>query len=169
VFLSLLIVLFQISFYAAAHQPKSGLGFHIVEVSRSHTIRHTHTHTHACTRTHTHTHTHPVGLLWMRDQLVAQAATDITRNEYKRQRSMPSAGFEPAIPAIKGLQTYALERTTTRFAKQDISELKIWHTRRISVKSLIGDVSVFPQSTFSIYRSEPLGRIHSLFLKVNLV
>jgi hypothetical protein len=27
---------------------------------------------------------------------------------------MPSAGFETAIPAIKRLQTYALDRTATR-------------------------------------------------------
>jgi len=30
---------------------------------------------------------------------------------------MPSAGFEPAIPAIERRQTYALERTATAIGK----------------------------------------------------
>jgi hypothetical protein len=30
-----------------------------------------------------------------------------------RRTSMSSAGFEPAIPAIEHLQTYALDRTAT--------------------------------------------------------
>ena len=63
-------------------------------------------------RSHTHTHTHPVELLWMSDQLVAQAATYTTHNKHRRT-SMPSAGYEPAIPAIKQLHTYVLERTAT--------------------------------------------------------
>jgi hypothetical protein len=47
-------------------QPKTGPDHLMVEVSRSHTIRHTHA--------RRHTHTHPVGLLWMSDQLVADAS-----------------------------------------------------------------------------------------------
>ena len=70
----------------------SGLGRVIAEVSRSHAIRHT----------HTHTHTHTVGLLWKSDQHIAEVATYTTHN---RPKSMPSAGFEPAIAAIKRLQT----------------------------------------------------------------
>ena len=46
-------------FFSVALQPKSILGHGIVEVSRSHKIR----------------HTHPVGLLWQNDQLVAEAVT----------------------------------------------------------------------------------------------
>jgi hypothetical protein len=34
-------------------------------------------------------------------------------NKHNRRTSMPLAGFEPAIPAIKWLQTYALDRTVT--------------------------------------------------------
>ena len=45
----------------------------------------------------------------MSDQLVAEAATYTTHNK----RKMPSAGFEPAIPAIQPLQNYALDRTVT--------------------------------------------------------
>jgi hypothetical protein len=53
-----------------AQQPNSGLGHLIVEVSRSHTIR--------------HTHTHQVGLLWTSDKLVAEAATYTTHNKHKK-------------------------------------------------------------------------------------
>jgi hypothetical protein len=45
--------------FSVAQRPNSGLGHYIVEVSRSHTIR----------------HTQPVGLLCTGDQLVAEAAT----------------------------------------------------------------------------------------------
>jgi hypothetical protein len=49
----------------------------------------------------------------MSDQLVTQAATYTTHNKYKRRTSVPSAVFEPAIPAIKRLQTYTLDRAAT--------------------------------------------------------
>jgi hypothetical protein len=51
--------------------------------------------------THTELDTHPLGLLWRRDQPVAEACTSTT---------MPSAGFEPAITEIEHLQTYVLDR-----------------------------------------------------------
>jgi len=56
---------------SVVRQPKSGLGLLFVEVSSTHTIRHTHTHT----QTHRHTRTRLVGLLCTSDQLVAIAAT----------------------------------------------------------------------------------------------
>jgi ABC-type Na+ transport system ATPase subunit NatA len=34
-------------------------------------------------------------------------------NKVNNRKSMPSAGFEPAIPAIKHPQTYALDRAAT--------------------------------------------------------
>jgi hypothetical protein len=74
-----------------AHQLNSALARLIFEVSRSHAI----------------IHAHPVGL-WVSDQLVAAAATYTTHNKYRRRTSMPSAGFEPAIPAIDRPQTHAL-------------------------------------------------------------
>jgi hypothetical protein len=64
-----------------AQLPKSGLGRLIVEVSRSHTIRHTHTRARA------------VGLLWTSDQHVAEAATYTTHNKHKKQTSKPLAGL----------------------------------------------------------------------------
>jgi len=36
-----------------------------------------------------------------------------THNSHTRQTSMPPAGFEPAIPANKGLQTHASGHVTT--------------------------------------------------------
>jgi len=65
-------------FVSEAQQPSSGLGCFIVEVTRSHTIR----------------QSHPAGLLWMRDQLVAETATYTTYNSHKRRTYMPSAKIE---------------------------------------------------------------------------
>jgi hypothetical protein len=58
----------------------------------------------------THTIRHTAGLLWTSDQPVAETLPiqDNTPYKHKRQTSMPSAGFEPAIPATKRPQTYAL-------------------------------------------------------------
>jgi len=84
-----------------------------------HTHPHTHTHTHTLTHTHshtltlTHTNTHPVGRLWTNDQLAAEAATYMTHKKFKKPTSIHSAGFEPAVPAIKLLQTHALDRKAT--------------------------------------------------------
>ena len=68
---------------------------------------------HNWTHTHTHTHTHTVSLLWTSDQLVAEAATYTTHNQHNRRKSIGPVGFEPAIPAIERLRTYALDRMTT--------------------------------------------------------
>jgi hypothetical protein len=75
---------------------KWGRGLLIVEVSRSHTIR----------------HKHPVVLLCTSDHLVAEAATYATTTKKKHTRiSMPSVGFEFATSVIERPQTYALDRT----------------------------------------------------------
>jgi hypothetical protein len=60
-------------------------------------------HTQLDTHKNTYIHTGPVGRLWMSDQPVAEAATYATQNKHNRRTSMPSMGFEPAIPVIKGL------------------------------------------------------------------
>jgi len=65
-------------------QPKFDIGRLLVEVSRSHTIR----------------HTPLVALCCTSDQLVAQDATHTTHNKQNRRKSMLEAGFEPAIPVI---------------------------------------------------------------------
>jgi hypothetical protein len=84
--------------FPVAPRPNSGLGYHIVEFSRPRTIA--------------HTHTPSVTLPWTKDQPVAGAATH-TKHHSHRRISMQSAGFEPAIPAIKRPQTYSLDRRTT--------------------------------------------------------
>jgi len=73
-------------------QPKLGPGFLTIEISMSHISR----------------YTHLVTLLCMSDQVVAEAITYITHNEYKRQTCVCSAGFKPMVSAIKLSQTYAL-------------------------------------------------------------
>jgi hypothetical protein len=50
---------------------------------------------------------HTVGLLWTSDQPVSETST--CTGQHNRQASMPSAGFEPATPATKRPQTYALD------------------------------------------------------------
>jgi hypothetical protein len=49
----------------------------------------------------------------MSDNLVAETGTHTTHNIHKRRTSLPPEGFETAIPAIKRLHTYALDRTAT--------------------------------------------------------
>jgi hypothetical protein len=66
-----------------------------------------------CEVSRSHTHTHPVGILWTSDQLAANAATYKIHNKHKRLTSMSLVGFEPAIPAVIRLQTYALDCTAT--------------------------------------------------------
>jgi hypothetical protein len=53
----------------------------------------------------THTIRHMVGLLWTSDQPVAETST------YTGQHNI--AGFDPATPATKRPQTYALDREAT--------------------------------------------------------
>jgi len=58
--------------------------------------------------------THTVGLLWLSDQPVPKAPTCSTCNKHKRWTSMPSAGFEPAIAAIKGTAGICLRPHSSR-------------------------------------------------------
>jgi hypothetical protein len=55
-----------------------------------------------------HTYRHTVGLLWTSDQPVAETST--CTGQHNIETSMPRAGFEPATPATKRPQTYALDR-----------------------------------------------------------
>jgi len=49
----------------------------------------------------------------MRDQVIAKVASYTTQNKHKRNIHA-SAGFELVIPAIKRLQTDAIDSTATR-------------------------------------------------------
>jgi hypothetical protein len=86
-----------------------GGGCLIFEVSISHIIR----------------HTQPVTILLTSDQLVAEAANYTTRNKHNKRTSMPSAGFEPAIPATQRLQTYVFDHTATGVADTKRTQYKL--------------------------------------------
>jgi len=47
----------------------------------------------------------------MSDQSTTHGTINTTSSEYERETSMLSAGPEPAIPASKQLQTYAIDNT----------------------------------------------------------
>ena len=80
-------------------QHKSGLGRHIVEVSRTHSIR----------------HTYPAVLQRTRDQFFAEADTDIKHNKLKRRTIMLPAEFELVIPAIEQPHFYVLYCSRTLY------------------------------------------------------
>jgi hypothetical protein len=74
------------NFFVVVRQTNSGPGRLIVEVSTSHRVRQTHTAGRTpCTS----------------DQLQAEVAMHTTHKQYKKWTSIPSAGFETAIPSIK--------------------------------------------------------------------
>jgi hypothetical protein len=62
-------------------------------------------------RSHTDTHTQSSRLVRTSNHIIAEAATCATHNKQNRRTSLPSAEFELAIPAVKQLQTYALNYT----------------------------------------------------------
>jgi len=74
------------------------------------------------TWSHTDT-THSVGLLWKRDRPVAKT----TNNSHKRQISVPSEGFEPAIPGSERPQTSALDRSATGIESENLHNVFIFH------------------------------------------
>ena len=81
---------------SVAQQPNLGLGSLMFEVSRS----------------HTHTIRHTLGRTPQNEWSACRRGRCLHSKE-KRRTSMPSAGLEPVIPAIKQPQTYALDHTAT--------------------------------------------------------
>ena len=81
-------------FFLVAQQSYSCQGHLPVEVSRSHSDT-----------------PHSVGFLWTSDQPVAETFTCTTHNIHKRNTSMLTVRFEPAIPASEQRQTYILDRS----------------------------------------------------------
>ena len=58
----------------------------------------------------------------MRDKTVAEADIYTTHNKNKKPTtSMPSVGFEPGIPVVERLQTYALDRTAIEIGEDLIA------------------------------------------------
>jgi hypothetical protein len=70
-------------------QPTSGLDCLIVDTPSEHTIRHTHSRYDSSES----------------DQLDTEAAIYTTHYKHKKRKSIPSAAFEPVIPAIQRPQT----------------------------------------------------------------
>ena len=97
-------------FFSVAQQPKSGRLK--VQVRRPQTVW----------------HTHSVELPWTSDQLFAKAAAFTTYKKHKRIKSTSSPGFEPAIPGIKLIQTYALQLTTAGTNSYYHNTVNIYHT-----------------------------------------
>ena len=65
----------------------------------------------------------------MSDQLVSEAATHTTLHQHNRRTSMPSAIFEPEIPAFERPQIQVLDRKATgigqiHFQSGNIQQLK---------------------------------------------
>ena len=79
---------------------------------------------HNYTHAHTHTHTHPVRLLWTSYQLVAEAATYTTHTQKTNIRAL--RGIRTREPAIKRLQTCALDRLAIGFGCQPHMSCKWW-------------------------------------------
>jgi hypothetical protein len=65
-----------------------------------------------------------------------------THNIHKRRTSMPSAGFEPAIPAMKRLKTYPWDRMATRiFCSYHISS-EIWNLLHLSLLYVLLSITI---------------------------
>ena len=103
-------VISTLFFNCLAQQPNSGLGRHIVEVSRWH--RHTHTH----------------GRAPLNEGSARRRGRSLpTQNTANRGRtSVPSAGFESTIPEIKRSQTCALNRPKTGIGDTPINQMLLF-------------------------------------------
>jgi hypothetical protein len=101
-------------------QPNAGLGRVAVQFSTSYTTG----------------QTQPLGLLHMSDQPVSETTTYTTHNKHNRRTSIPSAWFEPAIPANKQFQTYFLERTATGIVFRLITNIFPKNSKWPNVKKL---------------------------------
>jgi hypothetical protein len=86
------------------NSPPVGQGLLIIEASRSHSDT-----------------PQSVGLLWTGDQPDADLYL-ITHNTHNRQTSIPSAGFEPAVPASERPQIHALYRAAAGTGNNELLE-----------------------------------------------
>jgi len=108
--------------------------------SQSHTQLDTHTHT------HTHTHTLSLSLFWTRNQVVAEAANHATHTKSKRWTSMPSAGFEPLIPAVKWPQTYALG--SARYCILKVNTFVVFFVFTVAVPTIGVGLKIYTPPSF---------------------
>jgi hypothetical protein len=104
---------------------------------------------------HTHSDTpHSVGLLWTRDRPVTEAST-WQHNIHKRQTSIPTARFEPAIPASERPQTYALDSAAIGIGSL-LYSISIYHHSRCTSTNYGGQKVVLFRG-FSVYLIELSG------------
>ena len=93
------------------------------------------------THTHTHTHTHTVGWTPLDDGSTRRRDLYLTtHNTHQRQTFKTQAGFEPAIPGIKGQQTHSLNRAATGTSKTcslicKMEDKPTWNIKRNSSES----------------------------------
>ena len=100
-------------------QPHVGLGLLIVEVSRSHSARHT-----------------TVGRTPLDEGSARRRDFYLTEhNNHKRQTSMPPAGFEPAIPAGERPQIHALDRGATGIGNSNNNIITVKLTNSLDVRN----------------------------------
>jgi hypothetical protein len=99
----LISLLLYVSDVFVAQQTKRALDRQVFEVSRSHIIR----------------HTHKPGRIPLHEWS-ARRRSRYLHNRPNRRISMSSKRFEPAIPSIRWLQTYALYCTVTGIGKYHI-------------------------------------------------
>lgn len=87
--------------------------------------------THLIKLNHIYTYTKSVGHLWTRDWPVAETFAWQYTTNIKKQTSIPPGGFEPAIPTIQRLQSYALDLATTGTGWYFISRCEIYESVNI--------------------------------------
>jgi hypothetical protein len=94
-----------------------------------------------------HSDTHQsVGLLWTTDRPVAETST--WQHKHSQETNItPPVGFEPTIPAIARLQTYALDRAVTGIGPRNIQGAKIcfillFYTRTLTQRRICIKVSL---------------------------
>jgi hypothetical protein len=93
-----------------------GLLLHLITLSDTHT----HTHTHI----QTYIHTHSLGRTPLDEWSIRHRDLYLTRqNTHEWQTSMPSAGFELAIPANQRPQTHVLEHAATGIGNIQYSDV----------------------------------------------
>jgi len=77
------------------------------------------------THTHTHSHTHLLGRTPLDEWLARRRDLYLTgHNTHEWQTSMPSAGFEPEIPASQRSQTYVLDHAATGIGNIQYSDVE---------------------------------------------
>jgi len=106
--------------------------------------------------------THSVGLMWTTERPVAEIST-WKHTAFTRQTFMPSAVFEPAIPAKEWWQTHAIDRAAYAIGHFHIIQHKFhmaWHDLRAGIAESVCLPTVCQLQTLWL----PNGRVQTLIL-----